>query len=123
MAVFCTAMAGATLGFLWFNAAPALIYMGDTGSLPLGSLLGYVAVVTKQELVLILIGGVFVMEALSVILQVGWFKASGGRRVFLCAPLHHHFQFGGMPETRITTRFWIVSVLLAAAGLASVVAA
>jgi phospho-N-acetylmuramoyl-pentapeptide-transferase len=79
--------------------------------------------VTKQELVLILIGGVFVMEALSVILQVGWFKASGGRRVFLCAPLHHHFQFGGMPETRITTRFWIVSVLLAAAGLASVVAA
>jgi phospho-N-acetylmuramoyl-pentapeptide-transferase len=123
MAVFCTSMAGATLGFLWFNAAPALVYMGDTGSLPLGSLLGYVAVVTKQELVLLLVGGVFVIEALSVIVQVGWFKASGGRRVFLCAPLHHHFQFAGMPETRITTRFWIVSVLLAAAGLASVVAA
>jgi len=119
LTVFCTAMAGATLGFLWFNAAPALIYMGDTGSLPLGSLLGYVAVVTKHELVLVLIGGVFVMEALSVITQVSVFKLSGGRRVFRCAPLHHHFQFAGVPNTRIVTRFWIVSVICAAAGLAS----
>lgn len=119
MTVFCTAMAGATLGFLWFNAAPALVYMGDTGSLPLGSLLGYVAVVTKQELVLMIIGGVFVMETLSVILQVGFFKATKGRRLFRCAPLHHHFQFAGMPQTRIVTRFWIVAVLCAATGLAS----
>lgn len=121
MTVFCTAMAGATLGFLWFNAAPAQVYMGDTGSLPLGSLLGYTAVVVKQELVLLLIGGVFVVEALSVILQVSWFKASGGRRILRCAPLHHHFQFAGVPETRITVRFWILSVLLAAAGLATLV--
>ncbi len=117
LAVFCTSMAGATLGFLWFNAAPALLYMGDTGSLPLGSLLGFVAVAVKQELLLLLIGGVFVLETLSVILQVGVFKASGGRRVFRCAPLHHHFQFRGMPDTRIVVRFWIFSVVCAAAGL------
>ncbi len=123
MTVFCAAMAGATLGFLWFNEAPALIYMGDTGSLPLGGLLGYVAVVAKSELLLVLIGGVFVLEALSVMLQVSWFRATGGRRILRCAPLHHHFQFGGMPTTRIVIRFWIVSVLLAAAGLASLVAA
>lgn len=119
MTVFCTAIAGATLGFLWFNAAPALVYMGDTGSLPLGSLLGYVAVVVKHELILLLVAGVFVIEAASVILQVGVFKATGGRRVLRCAPLHHHYQFGGMPETRITIRFWILSILLAAAGMAS----
>jgi phospho-N-acetylmuramoyl-pentapeptide-transferase len=119
LTVFCTAMAGATVGFLWFNAAPALVYMGDTGSLPLGSLLGYVAVVTKHELVLVLIGGVFVLEALSVIAQVSVFKLSGGRRLFRCAPLHHHFQFAGVPDTRIVTRFWIVAVICAAGGLAS----
>ncbi|MCB9897085.1 MAG: phospho-N-acetylmuramoyl-pentapeptide-transferase [Planctomycetes bacterium] len=129
MTVFCTAMAGATLGFLWFNAAPALVYMGDTGSLPLGSLLGYVAVVTKHELVLFIVGGVFVAEALSVILQVttfkvskgrfGFFSVDGSKRLLRCAPLHHHFQFAGVPNTRIVVRFWIVSVLCAAAGLAS----
>lgn len=119
MTVFCTGMVGATLGFLWFNAAPALVYMGDTGSLPLGSLLGYVAVVTKHELVLFIIGGVFVAEAVSVIAQVGFFKATGGRRLLRCAPLHHHFQFAGLPDTRIVTRFWIAAVLCAAAGLAS----
>jgi phospho-N-acetylmuramoyl-pentapeptide-transferase len=123
LTVFCTAMVGATLGFLWFNAAPALVYMGDTGSLPLGSLLGYVAVVAKQELVLVLIGGVFVLEAVSVIAQVAWFKASGGRRLLRCAPLHHHFQFGGVPDTRIVTRFWIAAVLFAAAGMASLAVA
>jgi phospho-N-acetylmuramoyl-pentapeptide-transferase len=123
MTVFCTAMVGATLGFLWFNAAPALVYMGDTGSLPLGSLLGYVAVVTKHELVLLLVGGVFVIEALSVIAQVGYFKWSHGKRLLRCAPLHHHFQFGGMPETRIVTRFWILAVLFAAAGMASLAVA
>lgn len=119
MTVFCSGMAGATLGFLWFNAAPALVYMGDTGSLPLGSLLGYVAVVTKHELVLFIIGGVFVLEAASVITQVGYFKLSGGKRVLRCAPLHHHYQFGGMPETRIVVRFWILGAVFAAAGLAS----
>jgi len=119
MTVFCAAMAGATLGFLWFNAAPALVYMGDTGSLPLGSLLGYVAVVAKQELLLLIIGGVFALEALSVIAQVGFFKATGGRRLLRCAPLHHHFQFGGMPDQRIVVRFWIVGALLAGLGMAS----
>ena len=119
MTVFCTAMAGATLGFLWFNAPPALVYMGDTGSLPLGSLLGYVAIVVKQEVVLLLVGGIFVAEALSVIAQVGFFKATSGRRLFRCAPLHHHFQFGGTPTTRIVTRFWIAAVLLAGLGMAS----
>ena len=119
MTVFCTAMAGATLGFLWFNAAPALVYMGDTGSLPLGSLLGYVAVVAKQELLLVIVGGVFALEALSVIAQVGFFKATGGRRLLRCAPLHHHFQFGGVPDQRIVVRFWIVGALLAGLGMAS----
>ncbi len=122
MVVFCSAMVGATLGFLWFNAPPALVYMGDTGSLPLGSLLGYVAVVTKHELVLLIIGGVFVVEAMSVMLQVGCFKLTGGRRVLRCAPLHHHFQFAGVPDTRIIVRFWIAAVLFAAAGLASLAA-
>ncbi len=119
MTVFCTSMVGATLGFLWFNAAPAMVYMGDTGSLPLGSLLGYVAVVLKLELVLVIIGGVFVWEALSVILQVGTFKLTGGKRMFRCAPYHHHLQFQGVPETRIVIRFWIMAVLCAAAGFAS----
>ena len=119
MTVFCTAMAGATLGFLWFNTSPAMVYMGDTGSLPLGSLLGYVAVVVKQELVLLIIGGVFVLEALSVIAQVGFFRATGGKRLLRCAPLHHHFQFGGMPDQRIVVRFWILGVLLAGLGMAS----
>ena len=119
MTVFCTAMAGATLGFLWFNAPPAMVYMGDTGSLPLGSLLGYVAVVLKHELALFLIGGVFVLEAVSVILQVGTYKLTKGKRVFRCAPFHHHLQFGGMPETRIVVRFWIAAVVCAAAGLST----
>ncbi|MED5330935.1 MAG: phospho-N-acetylmuramoyl-pentapeptide-transferase [Planctomycetota bacterium] len=119
LAVFCSAMTGACLGFLWFNAPPAMVYMGDTGSLPLGSLLGYVAVVCKQELVLVIIGGVFVVETLSVIFQVGGYKLTGGKRLFLCAPLHHHYQFKKIPETRIVVRFWIVSIICAAIGLAS----
>jgi len=130
MTVFCTAMAGASMGFLWFNAPPAAVYMGDTGSLPLGSLLGYVAVVTKHELVLAIVGGVFLAEAASVIVQVGAYKLGRGRwgrhvladgthRVLRCAPLHHHFQFAGLPDTRIVVRFGIVAVLCAAAGMAS----
>jgi len=121
LSVACCALFGACLGFLWFNAPPAAIFMGDTGSLPLGGMLGFVAVAAKQEFLLLFVGGIFVIEALSVMIQVGVFKASkgrlgfydvaGGRRVFRCAPLHHHFQFGGWPETKIVMRFWIVSLL------------
>ena len=122
LCVACSALLGACLGFLWFNAPPAAIFMGDTGSLPLGGVLGFVAVAAKQEFMLLFVGGIFVVEALSVVLQVGVFKASrgkvgfyeaaNGRRVFRCAPLHHHFQFAGWPETKIVIRFWIASALL-----------
>jgi phospho-N-acetylmuramoyl-pentapeptide-transferase len=116
MTVLCAALVGAALGFLWFNAAPAMVFMGDVGSLPLGGILGYVAMVARVELVLAVVGGVFVVEALSVILQVAWFKRTG-RRILRCAPLHHHFQFAGVPETRIVVRFWIVAGLLALTSL------
>jgi len=119
LAVLGAAMVGATLGFLWFNAPPAQIFMGDAGSLPLGGLLAFIALAIRQEWLLVLIGGVFVAEALSVILQVGSFKMTG-RRIFACSPLHHHFQFRGMPETKIVIRFWIVAALLAIAGMATV---
>jgi len=109
---------GAVLGFLWFNCHPAQVFMGDTGSLPLGGLLGLLAVVTRQELLLVLIGGVFVAEAVSVMIQVSVYKWRR-RRIFLCAPLHHHFQFLGWPESRIVVRFWIASALCALVGLAS----
>ncbi|MSR45845.1 MAG: phospho-N-acetylmuramoyl-pentapeptide-transferase [Planctomycetes bacterium] len=118
MAVVAAALAGAGVAFLWFNAHPAQVFLGDTGSLALGGLLGYIACATKQELVLPIVGGVFVAEALSVILQVASFK-SRGKRIFRCAPLHHHFQFGGMHEVKIVTRFWIVAGLCALAGLAT----
>jgi phospho-N-acetylmuramoyl-pentapeptide-transferase len=117
MTVLCAALVGATLGFLWFNAAPAMVFMGDVGSLPLGGILGFVAMVARVELVLAVVGGVFVAEALSVMLQVAWFKRTG-RRILRCAPLHHHFQFAGVPETRIVVRFWIVAGLLALTSLA-----
>jgi phospho-N-acetylmuramoyl-pentapeptide-transferase len=117
MTVLMTALLGGALGFLWFNAAPALVFMGDVGSLGLGGALGYAALVTRSELVLLVVGGVFVAEALSVILQVASFKLRG-KRIFRCAPLHHHFQFGGMPETRVVIRTWIVSALLALCSLA-----
>ena len=116
MAVLMAALLGGALGFLWFNAAPAMVFMGDVGSLGLGGALAYAAVISRTELVLIVVGGVFVAEALSVILQVGSFKLRG-KRVFRCAPLHHHFQFGGMPETRVVARTWIVSALLAMCSL------
>jgi phospho-N-acetylmuramoyl-pentapeptide-transferase len=116
MAVVAAAMIGAVLGFLWFNCHPAQVFMGDTGSLPLGALLGLLAVVARQEALLVVVGGVFVAEAASVILQVGFFKWRR-RRVFRCAPLHHHFQFLGWPESRIVARFWIASVLCAFVGL------
>ncbi len=113
LAVFCGAMAGAGMGFLWFNAYPAQIFMGDVGSLSLGAALGTVAVVTKQEILLALVGGLFVIEALSVIFQVGFFKITSGRRIFKMAPLHHHFELKGWPEPKIIVRFWIIAIALA----------
>jgi len=119
VAVFCGALVGGTLGFLWFNAYPAQIFMGDVGSLSLGAVLGTVAVVTKQEVLLAIVGGIFVMEALSVILQVGFFKISGGRRIFLMAPFHHHFEKKGWTEPKVVVRFWIVSIILGLMALAT----
>ncbi len=119
VAVFCGALTGAGLGFLWFNAYPAQVFMGDVGSLSLGGALGFVAVLAKQELVLVIVGGLFVVETLSVILQVGYFKFSGGKRMFRMAPLHHHFELKGIPESKIIIRFWILSILLALAALST----
>lgn len=119
VAVFCAAMAGACLGFLWFNAHPAEIFMGDTGSLALGGALGSVSIIIKQELLLAIVGGIFVMEAFSVIIQVGYFKFSGGRRVFLMAPFHHHFEKKGWGETKVVIRFWIISIILGLIALAT----
>ena len=118
LAVFCGAMIGAGLGFLWFNAPPAMVFMGDTGSLSLGGALGTVAVVTKHELVLVIIGGLFVLETVSVIVQVVSYKLTG-RRVFRMAPLHHHFEHLGWSEPTIVIRFWIIAVILALIGLAT----
>jgi phospho-N-acetylmuramoyl-pentapeptide-transferase len=117
VAVFGAAMLGATLGFLWFNTHPAQVFLGDSGSLPLGGALGLMACATKQELLLFLVGGVFVIEAGSSLLQILSFKTTG-KRIFKIAPLHHHYQFLGLPETKITLRFWIVAALLAVSSLA-----
>ena len=111
--IFCSAMAGAGIGFLWFNAYPAQIFMGDVGSLPLGGALGSIAVITKQEILLVIVGGLFVMEALSVIFQVGFFKVTKGRRIFRMAPLHHHFELKGWAEPKVIVRFWIIAIALA----------
>jgi len=116
--VFCAALIGAGLGFLWYNAPPAAVFMGDTGSLALGAALGTIAIITKHELVLAIIGGLFVLEAVSVIVQVASFKLTG-KRVFAMAPLHHHFEQRGWAESTIVIRFWIISVVLALAGLAT----
>ena len=110
--VFCAALVGAGLGFLWYNAYPAQVFMGDVGSLSLGGVLGFLAVLCKQELILGVVGGLFVAETLSVILQVSYFKWTGGKRIFRMAPLHHHFELQGIPESKIIIRFWITSVLL-----------
>ncbi len=119
LAVVCAAIIGSGLGFLWYNAPPAKIFMGDTGSLALGGCLGAIAVCAKHELVLAIIGGLFVLEALSVMIQVAYFRMSGGKRIFLMAPIHHHFEKLGWPESTVVIRFWIVSVMLALAGLAT----
>jgi phospho-N-acetylmuramoyl-pentapeptide-transferase len=118
LAVLCGAVIGAGLGFLWFNAPPASIFMGDTGSLALGGLIGSVAVATKHEIALAIIGGLFVLEAVSVIVQVVSFKLTG-KRVFKMAPIHHHFEQLGWTESQIVIRFWIIAIVLALAGLAT----
>ncbi len=118
LAVFCGAIVGAGLGFLWFNTYPASVFMGDVGALALGAALGVVAVCVRQELVLLIMGGVFVMETVSVILQVASFKLTG-KRIFRMAPLHHHFELKGWPEPRVIVRFWIITVILVLVGLAS----
>lgn len=118
LAIFCGALLGAGLGFLWYNAPPAMVFMGDTGSLSMGGALGTIAVVTKHEIVLGIIGGLFVIETLSVIIQVVSFKKRG-KRVFLMAPLHHHFEKLGWPETQVVIRFWIISIVLALVGLST----
>ena len=118
LAVFCAAIMGASLGFLWFNCYPASIFMGDVGSLSLGGTLGIIAVLIKKELLLVIVGGIFVIEALSVILQVVSFKLFG-KRLFRMAPIHHHFELKGWPEPRVIVRFWIISLILVLVGLAT----
>ncbi|CAN5280279.1 phospho-N-acetylmuramoyl-pentapeptide-transferase [soil metagenome] len=118
MLVFCASLAGAGLGFLWFNTYPAQVFMGDVGALAIGAALGAVAVIARQEIVLMIMGGVFVVETVSVILQVTSFKLTG-RRIFRMAPLHHHFELKGWPEPKVIVRFWIITVILVLVGLAS----
>ena len=113
LSIFCGAVVGAGIGFLWYNSYPAEVFMGDVGSLSLGGALGTMAVITKQEILLVIVGGLFVLETFSVIFQVGWFKLSRGKRIFRMAPLHHHFELKGWPEPKVIVRFWIISILLA----------
>ncbi len=113
LAVFCGALVGASLGFLWFNSYPAEVFMGDVGSLSLGGALGMMAVITKQEILLVIVGGIFVIETFSVIFQVGYFKMTHGKRMFRMAPLHHHFELKGWAEPKVIVRFWVISILLA----------
>jgi phospho-N-acetylmuramoyl-pentapeptide-transferase len=117
--VICGILAGAGLGFLWFNAHPAQVFMGDAGSIPLGAILGTVAVMTKQEILLLIVGGLFVMEAMSVILQVSYFKLTKGKRIFRMAPLHHHFELKGWHESKVIVRFWIIAIVLALISLST----
>ncbi len=119
ISVICGILAGAGLGFLWFNAHPAQIFMGDSGSIPLGGILGTIAVITKQEILLLIVGGLFVIEAMSVIIQVAYFKLSKGKRVFRMAPLHHHFELKGWHESKVIVRFWIISITLALISLST----
>ena len=119
LTVVCASMVGACVGFLWYNCLPAQVFMGDTGSLPLGGLIGYIAVVTRQELMLFIAGGVFVMEAVSVLLQIGYFKSTHGKRLFRIAPIHHHFHLAGWAESKVVVRFWLLCLLCAAVALAS----
>ncbi len=120
LSVVAGAMAGATLGFLWWNTAPAAVFMGDTGSLCLGGLLGYIAIVIRQEILVLLMSGVFLLEIGSVVLQVGYFKMTKGKRIFRCAPFHWHLHLGGWPESKVVVRLWIVTLILVAVALASI---
>jgi phospho-N-acetylmuramoyl-pentapeptide-transferase len=119
LAIFCGALVGGGMGFLWFNTYPAQLFMGDVGSLALGGALGAIAVVIRQEILLGVVGGIFVVEALSVMMQVGYFKLTGGKRIFLMAPLHHHFEKLGWAEQKIVVRFWIVAAVLSLVSLSS----
>lgn len=119
IAIYLCALMGATLGFLWYNGFPAQVFMGDTGSLPLGGVIGLAAVLLRRELLLGLAGGIFVAETLSVILQVGSYKLRNKKRIFLCTPLHHHFEYKGWPETKVVMRFWIISLILAIIAISS----
>ena len=119
LAIYCAAVVGSGLGFLWFNAHPARIFMGDTGSLALGGALGTIAILVKKELLLVIIGGLFVAEALSVMAQVLYFRRTGGKRLLRMSPLHHHFELGGWSETQVVVRFWIVGILLLLLGMSS----
>jgi phospho-N-acetylmuramoyl-pentapeptide-transferase len=119
LAIICAAIAGAGLAFLWFNAYPAQVFMGDVGALALGGALGTIAVITRQEIVLFIMGGVFVAETVSVMLQVGYFKWSGGKRIFRMAPLHHHFELSGWKENQVVVRFWIITIMLVLVGLST----
>jgi phospho-N-acetylmuramoyl-pentapeptide-transferase len=119
LSIFYSAILGAVLGFLWYNCYPAATFMGDVGSLPLGAAMGYGALVTRNEILLLIIGGVFVIELGSVVLQVGYFKYTGGRRLFKCAPLHHHFHLTGWSEPQVVVRFWLLSAAFAALALAT----
>ena len=120
LAIMCGGVVGACLGFLWYNAYPAQVFMGDTGALPLGGLMGYVAIVTRLELMLLLVGGVFVVEAVSVLIQIIYYKRTGGKRFFRCAPLHHHYHLGGWSETQTVMRFWLLAALFATFALATI---
>lgn len=119
LTVLCAAIIGSGLGFLWYNSQPAEVFMGDTGSLGLGGAIGTISVITRHELVLCIIGGIFVIETLSVIIQVAYFKRTGGKRIFLMAPIHHHFEKKGWPESKVVIRFWILAVIFALIGLSS----
>jgi len=120
LVIVAGAMVGSCLGFLWYNCSPAQVFMGDTGALPLGGLIGYIAVVIRQEFLLLIIGGLFVLEAVSVIMQVVYFRVSGGKRIFKCAPIHHHFQLSGWAEQKVVVRFWLLSAVFAAIALATI---
>lgn len=119
IAIFLSGLCGASLGFLWYNSSPAQMFMGDVGSLTLGALLGLSAILLRREILLALVGGLFVIEAASVIVQVLSYRYRGKKRVFLCSPLHHHFEYQGMPETKVVLRFWIIGIILALVGLVS----
>ncbi len=119
LAIVAGGMAGACLGFLWWNCAPAMVFMGDTGSLALGGLIAYIAVAVRQEIVMLVMCGVFIAEIVSVVVQVGYFKSTGGKRIFRCAPFHHHLHLGGWPESRVVGRLWIISILLTVLALTS----